>query len=156
MGSGTKIWTGGKMDQADGFNPAMSSKEMIEKEEIFKVSLDKEPIIIIAEDEEINFLLLKAMLRSINCRIIHAYNGAEVLENFKNNSEISLVLMDIKMPVMDGITAAMKMRKINADVPIIAQTAYQISKEHLSLFQGYISKPIDKTDLINLVTQYVK
>jgi CheY-like chemotaxis protein len=129
---------------------------MTDKEDRARVISDEIPIVIIGEDEEINFLLLKAMLRNVNCRIIHAYNGAEVLENFKNNRGVSLVLMDIKMPVMDGITAAIKMRKISADVPIIAQTAYQISKDHLSLFQGYLSKPIDKMDLLNLVSEYIK
>lgn len=119
-----------------------------------KVPADDKTILI-GEDEEINFLLLKAMLRSMNYKVIHAYNGAEVIESITNNHEVSMVLMDIKMPVMDGVTATKKIRKIRPDVPIIAQTAYELPEEHHKLFQGYISKPIDKSDLIKLVNKYM-
>lgn len=111
--------------------------------------------ILIGEDEEINFLLLKAMLGSMKCKIIHANNGAEVIESFSNNKDVNLILMDIKMPVMDGVMATKKIRQIRPDVPVIAQTAYELSSEHHQLFQGFISKPIDKADLIKLVNKFI-
>ena len=120
----------------------------------FVISMEDKTILI-GEDEEINFLLLKAMLRSLGCRIIHACNGAEAIESFEKNEDISLVLMDIKMPVLDGVAATKKIRQIRPDIPVIAQTAFSLSSENEKLFQALISKPIDKADLIQLVTKYI-
>ena len=79
------------------------------------------PLILIAEDLESNFLFLKIVLQK-KYRIIWAKDGKEAVEMFEEYSP-SLVLMDIRMPVIDGIEATKFIREINPDVPIIAQTA---------------------------------
>jgi len=110
--------------------------------------------ILIVEDEESNFELLKALLRNFRFEIIWAKNGIDAVE-LCNRYPFDLVLMDIKMPEMNGYEAVEKIRKKGINVPIIAQTAYaRIEDESIILnkgFDGYISKPIDKNKLIELV-----
>ncbi len=150
-----RIWAESKPGEGSVFSFAIPTNQKVSSIEKLDSLQDIDKTILIGEDEEINFLLLKAMLRSTKCRIIHAYNGAEVLDSFTRHKNVNLVLMDIKMPVMDGVTAAKKLRQIRPEIPVIAQTAYDLSEEHHDLFEDYISKPIDKADLIKMVTKYL-
>jgi two-component system cell cycle response regulator DivK len=114
--------------------------------------------VLIVEDEESNYELLKAFLRNFRFEIIWAKNGIDALELF-NHYRFDLVLMDIKMPEMNGYEAVEKIRAKGIKVPIIAQTAYaRIEDESLILnrgFDGYISKPIDKSKLTELVRKFL-
>lgn len=115
--------------------------------------------ILIAEDEESNFKYLVALLKGTEVKIIRAKDGVQALEEFKNN-KIDIILMDIKMPLMDGIEATKLIRKINNEVPIIAQTAYVLDNdEKLTIAAGcsnYISKPIYRNSLLSLINKYLK
>ncbi|MBN1186657.1 MAG: PAS domain S-box protein [Bacteroidales bacterium] len=115
--------------------------------ESFSLKMMNIPLkILIAEDEMYNYLLLESILSSENIKLYHAKNGLEAVNTCKEKPEIDIVLMDIRMPVMDGITAYKEIRKIREDIPVIAQTAYVFEhepKELLDLgFTDYISKPI--------------
>jgi CheY-like chemotaxis protein len=129
-----------------------------------QVSLKKSPqitlahenhTILIAEDEINNYLLLKEFLNLPNITILHAKNGLDALETCKNNPQIDLVLMDIKMPEMDGIVAFNKIREFRKDLPIIAQTAYGLENEKQQFlkigFDDYIPKPILKEELLKTI-----
>lgn len=111
--------------------------------------------ILVAEDDLNNFLLVKQLLIDTNSEIIHAGNGAEAVEFCKESDEFDLILMDIKMPVMDGIEALSKIKEINPGIPIIAFTAYAFENDKKNLldkgFDEYLSKPIDKNDLIKII-----
>jgi len=82
---------------------------------------------------------------------IRAHNGKEAVEKFMSDKNIDLILMDIKMPVMDGYTVVKLIREINSAIPIIAQTAYIEDREMAieSGFSGYISKPFNKKQLLD-------
>jgi len=117
-------------------------------------------VILVADDTPTNYMLIKMALRSSGAEIIWAKNGLEAVEHCKSNNRIELVLMDIRMPVMDGYEASRKIREFSPDLPIIAQTSYamQGDKEH-SLSAGcsdYISKPIHLEDLKALIAKYLK
>jgi PAS domain S-box-containing protein len=118
------------------------------------------PTILIAEDEFINFYYLKIILeQNFNCKILHAANGEEAVALFKNNPEIVFVLMDISMPIMDGFDAARLIKEMNPDIPIIAQTGYDIQsnkKYDSHIINDHISKPIDEVTLITKVTGHVR
>ncbi len=127
-----------------------------------KLPLDsgKEEIILIAEDDNINFLLIEKIVKSFNFKIIRAKDGAEVVELCKTNAEIDLVLMDIKMPNLNGYEAFTEIRKFNVNIPIIAQTSYTFEDEINKIkelgFTDFISKPIEKEKLYELIKSYMK
>ncbi len=118
-------------------------------------------IILIAEDGEINFLFLKTVLIKMQGYdfIIHrAKDGKEALDLCKNDNSIDLVLMDIKMPIMDGYDATKSIKKIRPKLPVIAQTAYSTEEDiKRALDAGcddFISKPVDRKILQPLITKY--
>lgn len=106
--------------------------------------IDKEKAtILIAEDDASNYLLFESILKK-DFYLIHAWNGEEAVELFKQHKP-HIILMDIKMPVLDGYGAARKIRELSSRVPIIAVTAYYDLDEtnpEGDCFNGYISKPI--------------
>ena len=115
--------------------------------------------LLIAEDDESNYFLLTEYLSSKSVNIIRAKNGKEAIEICKSGEKIDLVLMDIKMPVMNGLEATGVLTALLPDLPVIAQTAYsgEMDKKNLlsNGFIDYISKPYRKTDLIELVNKYL-
>jgi CheY-like chemotaxis protein len=114
--------------------------------------------ILVAEDEEINYYFLKEALRSENVTIYWGKNGQEALDIFIRNPDINIVLMDIKMPVMDGYEALRHIKAIR-DVPVIAQTAYAMAEEINRMmnagFDEYLSKPINIKLLRSLIEKYI-
>lgn len=117
------------------------------------------PLILVAEDEISNFKLIEAILKRNNYKIIRAENGEEAVEMCRNNSDIRLVLMDIRMPIMDGLIATKKIKSFNPDLPIIAQTAYAMDgDENKAKEEGcndYISKPIKKELLLEKLKAFL-
>ena len=115
--------------------------------------------ILIAEDEESNYRFLEMLLNNKGLKLLKANNGNEAVEMFKTNKDIDLILMDIKMPGMNGLEATMKIKEINPSIPIIIQTAYAMQNdEKISSDAGcddYISKPINKEKLIKLINKWV-
>lgn len=119
-------------------------------------------VILIAEDEEVNFLYINLLLESfhLNLKIIHAKNGKEAVEICKTNGEIDFVLMDIKMPLMDGFKATEIIKKMHPELPIVAQTAYSTNEDKkLAISAGcddFISKPINNNALKSIMCKYLK
>jgi CheY-like chemotaxis protein len=115
--------------------------------------------ILIAEDEEVNFLFLEEILSDLDIHILHAKNGLDAVDYFKSNPDIDIILMDIKMPVMNGLEATKEIKKIKNNVPVIAQTAYATEADkQIALEIGcdaYLSKPIDVNELKSLIQHYL-
>ncbi len=112
----------------------------------------KEPIvyktgftILIAEDEDINYLFLETLLQPMNWQLIRARNGQEAVDLARSDESIHMVLMDIRMPVMDGYQAAMAIKEFRPNLPILAQTAYANDYEmeqYRAVFDDYMTKPL--------------
>lgn len=123
-------------------------------------SLGNEVVILVAEDDNINYLLIEKIIKGIDCNVIRALDGLEAVDFCKNNKEIDLVLMDIRMPNLDGYEAFKQIRTFNKNIPIIAQTSYSFQEELDKIkelgFNGFISKPIDKNILYDLIKVYLK
>lgn len=102
--------------------------------------------ILIVEDVDSNFELLAIILMPTKSKIIRAGNGLEAVEICKDNLNIDLVLMDIQLPVLNGLDATMRIKKFRPELPIIAQTAFAMSEEKEACFvagcNAYIAKPI--------------
>jgi hypothetical protein len=115
--------------------------------------------ILIVEDDEISYSLLTRTLQKISYEVLHAITGVQAVEACRNNPDLDLVLMDIRMPKMDGNEATRQIRQFNTDVIIIAQTAYAFSGDkELAIEAGcndYISKPINSTSLFELIRKHI-
>lgn len=118
-------------------------------------TLYKQITALVAEDDEINFKLIKSYLTTLNIKVIRAVNGIEAVELCRLHKNIGLVLMDVKMPGMDGYTASRKIREFRPDVIIIAQTAYFDDKETAlkNSCNDFISKPFTRKQLISKVKE---
>lgn len=116
--------------------------------------------ILIAEDDEINYLLLTKMLSPYhNLELIRAKNGKEAIDIFTNDNAIDLILLDIKMPIMNGFEAFEQISKTETKIPIIAQTAFS-SNDDIKIiektgFTDFILKPINREALFDLINKYL-
>jgi PAS domain S-box-containing protein len=121
-------------------------------------SVEKSSMILIAEDDDSNYLFIETVLRDRRFKLLKAVNGQEAVDLCHKHPEIDLVLMDIKMPVMNGIEATQQIKSFRKDLPIIAVTAFaQNGDEHSFREAGcddYISKPINKTRLFGLIKKH--
>lgn len=116
------------------------------------------PLILVAEDDDSNFKLIKAIIGK-KCDIQWAKNGEEIVALFKEyGNEAKAILMDIKMPVMNGLDATKIIREENKEIPIIMQTAYAFSSDKENAMNAGASevlvKPITLSILRNTLTKY--
>ncbi|OFX44292.1 MAG: hypothetical protein A2046_13580 [Bacteroidetes bacterium GWA2_30_7] len=116
--------------------------------------------ILVAEDEDSNFVLVSEMLTDTKATVIRAKNGEELIKILKLKEDINLILMDIKMPVMNGIEVTKIIKSSDKKIPIIACTAYALSGEKEVFIEAgcddYISKPISKQILFDKIFSFIK
>jgi len=116
--------------------------------------------ILIAEDDELNTLYFKTILTPISKSVHFAHNGKEALSMLHQHPDTDLVLMDIKMPEMDGYEATKKIRQSNHEIMIIAQTAFALAGDRENAIAAgcdeYITKPIDKDHLMDILKRIPK
>ncbi len=112
--------------------------------------------ILVAEDTDSNFLLLSIILRK-EYEVIRAVNGEEAISKFKEVNP-DMILMDIKMPIMDGLTATKEIRKIDTNIPIIALTANAYDSDKEKAYEAgcnnYMAKPIMTNKLREMISSY--
>jgi len=116
--------------------------------------------ILIAEDEIVNYMFLEVLLEETGAKLIHACDGQQAIDIVKSNSKIDIILMDIKMPNINGLDATRQIKALHPQMPIIAQTAYAMQDDEYKALQAgcneYISKPIDANKLIGLMKKYLR
>jgi PAS domain S-box-containing protein len=121
---------------------------------------EKPLVILVAEDEEYNYLLFEAVFSDPRYTILHANNGVEAVLICRNSNKIDIVFMDIKMAEMNGIEAMIEIKKMYPQLPIIAQTAFALESERQELFNAgfddYLSKPIRKEDLMEKLHRFTR
>jgi len=114
--------------------------------------------VLIVEDNFLNYQVLKIFLDKLEANILWAKNGLEAITLFSQHSDILLILMDINMPEMDGITATREIRKLNACVPIIFQTAFASEENEKECIAAggndFLTKPIKSKLLISTLKKY--
>ena len=117
--------------------------------------------VLVVEDEISNFMVVESMLKKTKIEVLWAKNGEEAIEIFSKKVRIiDIILMDIKLPKMDGFVVTEEIRKINYTIPVIALTAYALpGEEHLirqENFDDYMAKPIIRDKLLRVMARYIK
>ncbi|WP_159517772.1 PAS domain-containing hybrid sensor histidine kinase/response regulator [Sunxiuqinia indica] len=119
-------------------------------------SIEKELKILIAEDDETTITYLNIILNEYARELLIAKTGTEAVEMCRNNPELDIILMDIRMPELDGYEATKRIREFNKEVFIMAQTAYAQSEDREKAIEAgcdeYISKPINQTKLVEIIS----
>lgn len=131
------------------------SKTMPPTESFREPDSSNKRFILVAEDEDINWYLLDEYLSPKKYRLLRAFNGREAVELCRSYNNIDLVLMDIKMPEMNGYEALEEIRKIKPHLPVIAQTAYALPSDLERLkksFSDYVTKPINRQMLLKKIS----
>jgi len=115
--------------------------------------------ILVAEDDDNSYIYLKGILQKTYAHVIRAINGREAVEAVKLTNDIDLVLMDIRMPNLDGYAATKEIKKTHSSLPVIAQTAYAMDgdkeKSILSGCDDYLTKPIEPSKLLDKISQFL-
>lgn len=124
-----------------------------------KIPNKERPLILVAEDDESNFKLIKAIINN-RCDVLWARNGQEMLNLYEQHGEqADVLLMDLKMPLMDGLEATHIIRQSSPDIPIIVQTAYAFYEDQQQAMVAgateVLVKPITLMALRNSLKKYV-
>ncbi|WP_303644244.1 ATP-binding protein, partial [uncultured Parabacteroides sp.] len=131
-------------------------KPMTDKEVTIDNTNPQKATLLIAEDNESNYILIRAVLKDYN--LLHAHDGDEAVRLYREHHP-DLILMDIKMPNMDGYEATAEIRKEDPDIPIIAVTAFAFAEDEQRVkqsgFNGYAAKPIKPAELKNIITRHL-
>ena len=135
------------------------SRKVTNKEIEYNKGSGKMTTILVAEDDMFSYQLLELLLRKKDIKIIHAVDGIQAVNICRSGEKIDIILMDLKMPVMDGYMAATEIKKIMPDLPIIAQTAYADFEERqkaiMTGFADFITKPVTKTNLFAVLEKHL-
>jgi PAS domain S-box-containing protein len=156
-----RIWVESKPNEGAVFRftiPGRIHKKISNDTKLIREKTDKRLTILVAEDEEVNLSFIQELLLNKNIEVIIVNNGEEAIETCKTTPDIDLVLMDIKMPGIDGYSAARMIKQFNAGLPIIAQTAYALDPEiekYKDIFDDYITKPIKPDILFDTIYQCI-
>lgn len=126
-------------------------------DEVLFVDFKKSKTILIAEDEDSNFLVLEQLFIDVNVKVIRALDGIEAIKICKSHIDIDLVLMDIKMPNIDGFEATKRIKAFRPKLPIIAQTAFVTENDKKKALAAgcsdFVTKPIDFNIVLSKIKQ---
>ena len=159
-----EIYVSSEVGKGSVFNiklPLVKAEKNNDKENVSHeyLNIKKSLTILVAEDEITNFQYIDTVLKKSGFNVLHASDGAEAVNHVKNNKEIDLILMDVKMPVLDGYSATKQIRNFNKSVRIIALTAYALSGENEKAINSgcndYIAKPVKKESLLKIINKNI-
>jgi len=115
--------------------------------------------ILIVEDEEVSQYFFKKILKKTQANLFFVIDGIEAIHMINENTEIDAVLMDIRLPRMNGIEATRKIKEINPEMPVIIQTAYEMISAREEAFESgcddFITKPINSKTLLSVLNKHL-
>ena len=114
--------------------------------------------ILVVEDDKESYNFLEAILTEYGAFVYEANNGLEAIETV-NSNKIHLILMDVRMPIMDGFEATKAIKKSHPEVPVIIQTAFGLADDDIMAIESgcddFITKPVQHDQLINIISNYL-
>lgn len=159
-----KIWAESELGKGSIFHfsipyvPSAERKPAGNKTEIQATPWSTYTLLLV-EDDQNSMLYIKELLTPTHINIVYASNGEDAVRICRENADVNIVLMDIKLPMIDGLEATRRIRIFNKTLPIIAQTAYALSSDFQKATEAgcneYITKPISKAELFNAMAKYL-
>lgn len=168
---GGKIWVESEENRGSTFKFTTKYKKAephkiieesnIPKENMLEIKQKSDiPVMLIAEDDETSYELLLMILGKGNYRFLYAANGVEAVDIYMNNPGIDIILMDLKMPEMDGLEATRRIREMDKQIPIIAQTAFAFDADIKTAYEAgctdYVTKPIRRHEILEKIDNCLK
>jgi CheY-like chemotaxis protein len=157
-----RIWVESQESKGSEFFvelPKIATSNNTHAENTDTVSAKLPAVVLIVEDEITNYILIEDYISKLTKNILYAATGREAKELFLKHKEISVVLMDIKLPDTDGYTLTKFMKEHRPNLPIIVQTAYAFAADKQKAFDAgcdeYLSKPLNFDLLMNVVRKYL-
>jgi len=124
------------------------------------IHINKRKAVLVVEDEDYNFLLLEEIFDKMNIEVVRAFDGQQAIDICYSGQAFDLILMDLKLPGINGYEATKIIRKVLPDIPIVAQTAYSAKSDMQRALEAgctdFLSKPFDKNQLLQKIRIFLE
>lgn len=142
------------------YNPSREVSAIYEKKDPVKIEYDfSDKLVLIVEDEDYNSELLRFYLKETEARLLFAKDGKIAVDLCRSDPSINIIIMDIQLPVMNGLDATMEIRKFRGDIPIVALSAYVYEDDKKRYFDAgindFLAKPVKSEKLKEIMSKYL-